>query len=538
MLEEQLAVSRPGREERRRRSSGGGEALNGEEQGGHTTGSGRKNLTFLGLVLGTLVTAGSQTIVSPAAPAIVAELGGFEHYDWLQTSNLLVYAVSIPIVGSLADAYGRRGFYIGGIVIFTLGSLLAGAAQGFWWVVGARAVQGLGMGAIVPLSQTILGSVTSARERGKYMGYLSGVFGAASVSAPLAGGWIADTLSWRWLFLLNLPLCIVALAFVVAFFRPPHTPRPQRHLDYAGFVTAGLGLSAVLLATSLGGTQYPWGSWQIVSLYAVGAVSLAGFLYEEGRAKEQPVMPLRLWRSPVFALSNVANTFASMALFGAVYFVPLYAQGVVGVSATDSGAVLVPLTASMVLVSVVVGRLITRTGHYKGFLLGGTLSMGAGYYLLARLGRDSFQADIVLATVVVGSGFGALVQTYMLVAQNAAPREDLGVATSTAQLSRCVGAAIGPAVFGAVMAEGLASERYKSPLPEVSGGGPQAAESAPGVGTLLDPSSLARLPPDAAANLRETLAAAMSHVFLAGLAMMVVAFAASLFIKELPLRRS
>lgn len=526
--------------EARRRSSGGGEVLNGEEQGGDKAGSKRKNVIFLGLVLGTLVTAGSQTIVSPAAPAIVAELGGFEHYDWLQTSNLLVYAVSIPIVGSLADAYGRRRFYIGGIVVFTLGSLLAGAAQGFWWVVGARAVQGLGMGAIVPLSQTILGSVTSARERGKYMGYLSGIFGVASVSAPLAGGWIVDAFSWRWLFLLNLPLCIAALAFVVAFFRPPHARRAGRSLDLVGFVTVGLGLSAVLLATSLGGSQYPWGSWQIVSLYAVGAVSFSVFLYEESRAKEQAVMPLRLWRSPVFALSNVANTFASMALFGAIYFVPLYAQGVVGLSATDSGAVLVPLTASMVLVSVAVGRLITRTGRYKRFLLGGALSMGAGYYLLARLGRDSVQDDMVLAMVVVGSGFGALVQTYMLVAQNAAPREDLGVATSIAQLSRCVGAAIGPAVFGAVLAEGLASERYKSPLPEERGGGSQAAESVSGasVGVLLDPSSLVRLPPDAAANLREMLAAAMSHAFSAGLAMMVVAFTASLFIKEVPLRRS
>jgi multidrug resistance protein len=203
-------------------------------------------------MLGMLVAAVSQTIVSPAMPVIVAELGGIEHYSWIATSTLLVSAVSIPMVGKLSDIYGRRGFYIAGLAIFMLGSILAGAAQGFWWLVGARAIQGLGMGTIMPLSQTIIGDIISPRERGKYMGYVGGVFGVASIAGPLAGGWITDAFSWRWLFFINLPIGVLALAFIVAFFHLPHIPR-RHSLDYGGFVTLGLGLSAVLLATSWGG---------------------------------------------------------------------------------------------------------------------------------------------------------------------------------------------------------------------------------------------------------------------------------------------
>ena len=214
-------------------------------------GSNPKTVIFIGLMLGMLVAAVSQTIVSPAMPVIVAELGGIDHYSWIATSTLLVSAVTIPMVGKLSDLYGRRGFYIVGLVIFMLGSILAGAAQGLWWLVGARAIQGLGMGTIMPLSQTIIGDIISPRERGKYMGYLGGVFGIASIAGPLADGWITDAFSWRWLFSINLPLGVAALAFIIAFFYLPHVPR-KHSLDYVGFVTLGLGLTAVLLATSWG----------------------------------------------------------------------------------------------------------------------------------------------------------------------------------------------------------------------------------------------------------------------------------------------
>src|SRR5215208_4645012 len=410
-------------------------------------GTGHKNVIFVGLMLGMLVAAVSQTIVSPAMPVIVSELGGIEHYSWIATSALLASAVTVPVIGKLSDIYGRRSFYITGIVVFMLGSVLAGAAQGFWWLVAARAVQGFGMGTIMPLSQTIIGDIISARERGKYMGYLGGVFGVASIAGPLVGGWITDNFTWRW-------------------------------LDYVGFAALPLALVAVLLATTWGGTTYPWASWQIISLYVVGALVLIGFLINEYHT-EEPVLPLRLWKNSVFTLSNVSNMAIAMCMFGAIFFIPVYAQGVIGVNVTNSGAVLIPLTTSMIVVSIVVGRLITRTGRYKGFMLAGLLIMASGYFLLTRLVYGSTQTDLTLDMVVVDWGLGAVLQTYTLVVQSATSREDLGVATSTTQLSRSLGATLGTAIFGTIMTNGIKTEIPKH-LPPQALEGPQAAKLSEG----------------------------------------------------------
>src|ERR687886_2289355 len=498
-------------------------------------GSNHKTVIFVGLMLGMLVAAVSQTIVSPAMPVIVAEVGGVDPYGWIAAATLLVSAVSIPMVGKLSDIYGRRGFYIAGLVIFMLGSILAGAAQGFWWLVGARAIQGLGMGTIMPLSQTIIGDIISPRERGKYMGYLGGVFGVASIAGPLVGGWITDAFSWRWLFYINLPLGIAALVFIVAFFHLPHTPK-RHSLDYVGFVTLGLGLSAVLLATSWGGTQYPWGSWQIISLYIVGVTILTGFVINENYVRE-PVLPLKLWKNSIFTLSNISNMAVAMTMFGAIFFIPIYAQGVIGVSVTNSGAVLIPLTGSMILVSILVGRFITWTGRYKGFVLAGTIIMALGYYLLTRLEYGSTQTQLTLAMIVVGLGLGAVLQTYTLIVQNATSRSDLGVATATTQLSRSIGATLGTAIFGTIMTSGMRTEIPKY-LPAEALNGPQAEQfsGGSGVGSLLDPGALTQLPEAVATGIREGLAAAMHPVFVAGIPILAVAFVASLFIKALPLR--
>ena len=495
----------------------------------------RKNVIFVGLMLGMLVAAVSQTIVSPAMPVIVSELGGIEHYSWIATSALLVSAVTVPVIGKLSDVYGRRGFYIAGLVVFMLGSILAGAAQGFWWLVAARAIQGFGMGTIMPLSQTIIGDIISARERGRYMGYIGAVFGVASIAGPLAGGWITDNFSWRWLFYVNLPFGVAALAFILAYLHIPHVPRRHK-LDYAGFVALPIALVAVLLATTWGGTTYPWDSWQIVSLYAAGVVVLIGFLVNEYYAAE-PVLPLRLWKNSVFTLSNVSNMAIAMTMFGAIFFIPVYAQGVIGVNVTNSGAVLIPLTASMIVVSIVVGRLITRTGRYKGFMLAGLLVMAGGYFLLTRLEYGSTQTDLTLDMIVVGLGLGAVLQTYTLVVQNATSRGDLGVATSTTQLSRSLGATVGTAVFGTIMTNGMRTEIPKH-LPAHALRGPQAAElsDGSGVGAVLDPNTLGQLPDAVATGIREGLAAAMHPVFVAGLPIIAIALVATLFIKELPLR--
>jgi EmrB/QacA subfamily drug resistance transporter len=490
---------------------------------------------FVGLTLGMLVAAVSQTIVSPAMPVIVSELGGIEHYSWIATSALLVSAVTVPVIGKLSDIYGRRGFYIVGIAVFMLGSILAGTAQSFWWLVAARAVQGFGMGTIMPLSQTIIGDIISARERGRYIGYIGAVFGVASIAGPLVGGWITDNFSWRWLFYVNVPFGVAALAFIVVYLHIPHAPR--RHtLDYVGFAALPLALVAVLLATTWGGTTYPWDSWQIISLYAAGALVLIGFLVNEYYASE-PVLPLRLWKNSVFTLSNVSNMAIAMCMFGAIFFIPVYAQGVIGVNVTNSGAVLIPLTASMIVVSIIVGRLITRTGRYKEFMLAGLLIMAGGYFLLTRLEYGSTQMDLTLDMIVVGLGLGAVLQTYTLVVQNATTREDLGVATSTTQLSRSLGATLGTALFGTIMTNGMKTEIPKH-LPPQALQGPQAANlsEGSGVGAVLDPNALGQLPDAVATGIREGLAAAMHPVFVAGLPVLAVALVATLFIRALPLR--
>src|ERR687894_497369 len=289
-------------------------------------GTSSKNVIFVGLMLGMLVAAVSQTIVSPAMPVIVSELGGIEHYSWIATSALLVSAVTV----------------------------------------------------------TIIGDIISARERGRYMGYIGAVFGLASIAGPLVGGWITDNFSWRWLFYVNLPFGVAALAFILAYLHIPHVPRRHK-LDYVGFIALPIALVAVLLATTWGGTTYAWDSWRIVSLYAVGALALIGFLINEYYT-EEPVLPLRLWTNSVFTLSNVSNMAIAMTMFGAIFFIPVYAQGVIGVNVTNSGAILIPLTASMIVVSIVVGRLITRTGRYKGLMLAWLLVMAGGAFLPTRPG--------------------------------------------------------------------------------------------------------------------------------------------------------
>jgi EmrB/QacA subfamily drug resistance transporter len=465
----------------------------------------------------------------------VAELGGIEHYSWIATSALLAVVVSVPVVGKLSDIYGRRSFYIWGLAIFMLGSILAGMAQGFWWLVGARAVQGLGMGALQTLSQTIIGDIISPRERGKYMGYLGGVFGVALIAGPLAGGWITETFSWRWLFFINLPLGIAALLFVIAFFHLPHVP--MRHsVDYVGFVTLGLGLCAVLLATSWGGTQYPWGSWQIISLYIASAVLLLGFIINEHYA-EEPVVPLRLWKNSIFTLSNLSNMAVGMAMYGVVFFIPLYAQGVIGASVTNSGALLIPLMFSAIVLSILVGRLITRTGRYKAFVIVGLIVMGAGFYQLSRLGYGSTQTDLTVVMIFLGIGLGAVMQTYVLIVQNATSRTNLGIATSITQLTRSMGATFGTAIFGTVMVSRMKTEIPKHLPPEaLNSSQTERFSGGSGLGSLLDPGGLGGLPPAVATGIREGLTVAMDSVFLVGLVMIGLALAASVFIKELPLR--
>lgn len=489
-------------------------------------------MVFIGLMLGMLVASVSQTIVAPALPIIVAELGGIEHYSWLATAAMLLSAVVVPIVGKLSDLYGRRPFYMGGLIVFMLGAALSGMAMSFWWLVGARALQGLGMGALMTLSQTIIGDIMPARQRGKYQGLMGSVFGITSIIGPLIGGWVTDTWGWRWLFFAALPIGVAALIFIGKYLKLPHIQR-RAELDVAGIITLSGALVAILLATSWGGTTYPWGSPQILGLYAVGAVLLAIFIPVELRAAE-PVLPLRLFANSIFTFSNIASLAVSMAMFGAIFYMPVFAQGVIGVSATASGAIMIPMSAAMLLVGIGVGYLITRTGRYKIFVVGGGAIMLLGFVLISRLGHTSGEPELILAMVVLGTGLGAAMNTFTVIVQNAVSRADLGVATAATQFFRNAGATIGVALLGTVMSSRLTASlaEYLPAGARTPAGDPISADA------VLNPELLPQLPDHIAEAVRHALGDGLQGVFLAGIPLALLAVIAALFIKVVPLRET
>ncbi|MGC5584684.1 MDR family MFS transporter [Ornithinimicrobium sp. W1665] len=489
---------------------------------------------FVGLMLGMFVASISQTIVGPAIPRIVAELGGMEHYSWVATAAMLVSAIVVPIVGKLSDIFGRRGFYLGGLVVFMLGSVISGLAPNFWTLVLGRAVQGLGMGTLMPLSQTIIGDIIPARQRGKYQGLMGAVFGVTSVAGPLAGGVITDALGWRWLFFAILPVGIVAVFIIARFLHLDHEPT-RGSIDVLGIVTLTPALVAILLATSWGGTTYPWGSAPVLGLFAAGTVLLAAFVLVELRA-DNPLLPLGLFRNSIFTWANIAAFGLAMVMFGALIYVPVYAQGVLGAGATESGLILMPMMLGMIVVGILAGLLITRTGRYKELMLLGTVVTGVGLWMLTRLTVDSSEWAMTAAIAVMGTGLGMAMQQYTLVVQNAVSRADLGVGTATLQFFRNVGNTVGIAVFGSVMTAGMTSAIAGYLPAEVAARAAELGQIDAGV--ALDPAATQGLPPEVLAAVRAGLADQLHDVFVLGLPIVVVVFFATLAIRPIPLRET
>ncbi|WP_338749589.1 MDR family MFS transporter [Janibacter alittae] len=487
---------------------------------------------FIGLMLGMLVASISQTIVSPALPRIVAELGGMSHYSWVATAAMLVSAVTVPIVGKFSDLYGRREFYIGGIIVFMVGTVFAGFAQSFWMLVIARGVQGLGMGTLMPLSQTIIGDIIPPRQRGKYQGLMGAVFGVTSVAGPLAGGLVTDHLGWRWLFFVTLPIGLLALTFIVKFLHLPHQPR-KAVIDYPGIATLSTALVALLIAVSSGGTSWAWGSTTSLSLFGLSLVSTIAFVAIELRAVE-PLLPLRLIADRTISLSLIASFGIAIVMFGSIIYIPVYAQGVIGVNATNSGLILMPLMLGFITCGILTGLAITRTGHYRPFMLAGIAIMSGGVFLLTRLDHDATATQLTLAMVVIGIGLGMAMQQYTLVVQNVVTRADMGVATASTQFFRNVGSTVGIAIYGTVMATGL-GQSIAGHLPA---GMPKGAASQMDASAVLDPSALANVPPAVAEAVRWGLAEQLGSAFMLGLPILAVVFVATWFIPHTPLRES
>ncbi|MET9969317.1 MDR family MFS transporter [Streptomyces sp. NPDC006356] len=496
----------------------------------HENVSGNVLVSIGALLLGMLLAALDQTIVSTALPTIVSDLGGLEHLSWVVTAYLLASTAATPLWGKLGDQYGRKRLFQIAIVIFLVGSALCGMSQNMAQLIAFRAVQGLGGGGLMVLSMAIVGDIVSPRERGRYQGLFGGVFGAASVLGPLLGGVFTEHLSWRWVFYVNLPVGVVALVVIAGALRIPR--KSTRHvIDYLGtFLIASVATCLVLVA-SLGGITWAWGSAQIVGLAVLGVVLAWAFVAVERRAAE-PVLPLKLFRVRTFALSAVISFIVGFAMFGAMTYLPTFLQVVQGVSPTLSGVHMLPMVAGMLLASTASGQLVSRTGRWKVFPVAGTGVTTLGLLLLHQLDVDSSTWEMSLYFFVFGLGLGLVMQVLVLIVQNAVSYEDLGVATSGATFFRSIGASFGVAIFGTVFA-GRLDDKLVEAFRGVRLPGGVSLE-----GLEADPRDIARLPGALRPAALEAYASAITDVFLYAAPVALAGFVLAWFLREDRLRGS
>ncbi|GLF93909.1 MDR family MFS transporter [Streptomyces yaizuensis] len=481
------------------------------------------------LLLGMLLAALDQTIVSTALPTIVSDLGGLEHLSWVVTAYLLASTAATPLWGKLGDQYGRKKLFQTAIVIFLIGSALCGVAQNMPQLIGFRALQGLGGGGLMVLSMAIVGDIVSPRERGKYQGLFGGVFGASSVLGPLLGGFFTDNLSWRWVFYINLPIGAVALLVIAAVLHIPKRSNPHT-IDYLGtFLIAAVATCLVLVA-SLGGTTWAWASPQIIGLALLGAVLLAVFIPVERRAAE-PVLPLRLFHIRTFTLIAVISFIVGFAMFGAMTYLPTFLQVVHDITPTLSGVHMLPMVVGLLLASTVSGQIVSRTGRWKVFPIVGTGVTAIGLGLLHRLTEYSSTWQISVYLFVFGTGLGLVMQVLVLVVQNSVSYADLGVATSGATFFRSIGAAFGVAVFGTVFSNGL-----NDLLADALSGRRVPPGTAAAV--AADPKAITRLPADLRMPVKHAFAEAITNVFLYAVPVVLIAFIVAWFLHEDRLRGS
>jgi len=508
-----------------------------------------KVIVMAGTLLGMFTSAMDQTVVSTSMPRIVADLGGFGLFSWVGTGFMLASTTTVPIVGKLSDLYGRKPFYMLGIFLLLFGSALSGMSQSIEQLIAFRIIQGFGAGMIMSVAFAIIGDVFTPAERGKWAGLMSGVFASASVLGPLIGGGLTDHASWRWAFYINLPLGGVALA--VLFFGMPHVrPISKPHVDYRGIALLCATVVPLLMAFSWAGDRYEWLSPQVIGFFGWAIAGLALFTYFEMRS-EEPILPMHLFKNRVFAVSCLVTLISGFAMMGSLFYIPLFVQGVIGSSATNSGLVTVPMMIAMAIASAITGQILSRFGRYRIPAVIGLSLMVVGMVILAQVDVNSSRRDVTLAMIVFGAGLGASMPLFTLAVQNAVEYRVMGIATSSMQFFRSVGGTMGVAILFTII-----QAHYHDGLAETV---PPQVQAQPQLSRVLDDPqfllnqdardqvelSFASFGDQGEAlfaatmtGVRTSLANGIAEAFFIAIFVLIGALAVSLFMKEVPLRRS
>lgn len=485
-----------------------------------------------GLVVAMLLAQLDNMIVAPALPTIVGDLGGINHLSWVGTGYILASAVATPIWGKLGDLFGHKHTFMISIVLFLIGSALCGVSQDMTQLVLFRAFQGLGAGGLLVGIMSVLGMLVPPRERGKYMGVMMAVMPVSMIGGPLVGGFITDHMSWRWAFYVNLPLGVLAL-FVIwsTLHLASETKRTDKVvIDWTGIAILVVWIVSLVLGITWAGTEYPWGSWQIVTLFTVAGVGLVSFVLVERTAVE-PVIGLHLFASRNFTYSTVIAFVAGFTMFGTIYFLPQFQQFVQGKSATNSGLLLMPLMFALMATSLGGGQVISRTGRYKVFPIVGTVLLGIGLYLFSTMDVDTTTFTSAVFMVVMGLGLGCLMQTTNLIAQNSVDIKDLGAGTGTFTFVRTLGGSVGLAILGSIYTHQLSDSLRSSLGGDLPAGGGDAVQG-------LTPEVLKSQPPAFIDAFQHAVAAGTQEIFFWGALLTIVGFVFSWLIKEVPLRGS
>ncbi len=507
-----------------------------------------KFIVMAGTLLGMFTAAMDQTVVGTSMPRIIADLGGFGLFSWVGTGFMLASTTAVPVVGKLTDLYGRKPFYMAGIVVLLVGSALAGSSQNIEQLIAFRVIQGLGAGMIMGIAFAIVGDVFTPAERGRWAGLMTGTFASASVLGPLIGGTLTDHVHWRWVFYVNLPLGSLAL-LVLAFGMPNIRPTIRPKLDYRGILLLVSTVVPLLLALSWAGSRYAWVSPQVIGFLAWAAAGLVLFTWAELRTDE-PLLPMSFFKNRVFAVAALVTLISGFGMFGSLFYIPLFVQGVIGKSATNSGIVTMPMMIAMALASAVAGQIMSRFGRYRVLGVLGIIIIVAGFYVLSTMDVNSTSKDATMAMLILGAGFGMSMPLFMLAVQNVVPYTYMGISTSTMQFLRSVGGTMGVAVMFS-----LIQSHYHAGL---EGNVPQAVQQQPQLVKVLDdPQFLLNTQAydrvhqaflgfgaqgeavfgQTIGAVKVSLAGAITEAFFVSMFIMGVSVIVAAFMKEIPLRR-